>query len=119
MREWTTFEGLKNFGTWFKRTRYDSSVWPSGLKIWFRGTTGFETKLTQQELCEWLSVASDDETISDCVFLYLGIIAIEKTPSMFMIFLSFIDGVSYETNMEARRGSGRLQERPLPLPQQT
>jgi hypothetical protein len=68
MREWTTFEGLKNFGTWFKRTRYDSSVWPSSLKIWFETTTAFETKLTQQELCEWLSVASDDETISDYLY---------------------------------------------------
>jgi hypothetical protein len=68
MREWSTFEGLKNFGTWFKRTRYDSSVWPPGLKTWFRGTTGFEGKLTQQDVCEWLAIASEDDTIADYLY---------------------------------------------------
>jgi hypothetical protein len=68
MREWSTFEGLKNFGTWFKRTRYDSSVWPPGLKIWFEGTTGFEGKLTQQDLCDWLAIASEDDLISDYLY---------------------------------------------------
>ncbi len=65
MREWTTAEGLKNFGVWFKRTRHDSSLWPPALKIWFGETSDYGRKLTQQELCDWLAIASGDPEIED------------------------------------------------------
>ena len=66
--DWATLKGLNYFGTWFRRTRHDSSLWPPGLRSWFEWTHGFESKLTQEQFCQWIAEGADDDTLENYMY---------------------------------------------------
>jgi hypothetical protein len=66
--DWATLKGLNYFGQWFRRTRYDSSLWPPDLRTWFEWHHGFETKLTQEQFCVWLAAVADDNTLENYMY---------------------------------------------------
>ena len=68
MAEWSTLEGLQNFGNWFRRTRHDSALWSPNLRAWFEWNHGFGSKLTQDKLCVWLAEFADDPDLENYTY---------------------------------------------------
>jgi hypothetical protein len=66
--DWATLKGLNYFGQWFRRTRHDSSLWPPDLRNWFEWTHGFESKLTQEQFCQWIAQGADDDTLENYMY---------------------------------------------------
>ena len=66
--DWATLKGLNYFGQWFRRTRYDSQLWPPELRSWFDWHHGFGTKLTQEQFCVWLAEVADDDTLENYTY---------------------------------------------------
>lgn len=66
--DWATLKGLNYFGSWFRRTRHDSSLWPPELRSWFEFNHAFENKLTQEQFCQWIADTADDDTLENYMY---------------------------------------------------